>query len=150
MQPSRNHLTGALLTSVAQSWRPLGPTQGKKHQSNLAAKERAVLVGRQLQPVWILPIVRCLVSSSGADCQPSYWLHTLKSLSLCALLSEFFSVWGKLSPCPCCFLAQGSRGQCTTGCLAPAFGTNSTSQSVRASTWQHLQQHKIHLLSLVC
>lgn len=148
MQPIRNHLTGAILTSVAQSLRPLGLTQGKRDRSNLAAKS---CLCRQLQPVWILPIVRCLVSSPGVGCQPSPdYRHSSHFLSVLYCLI-FFSVWGKaLSPCSWCFLAQSSRGQCTTGCLAPAFGTNSSSQSVRAITWQHLQQRKIHLFSLVC
>lgn len=133
----------------SSEWRPLGPTQGKT--DSLTWLLRAVSVSNcSLSGFCLLQEAQCPPQGLIASL-PTDYRHSSRFLSVLHCLTEFFFLFGeRLSPCSCCFLAQSSRGQCTTGCLAPAFGTNSSSSSVRAITWQHLQQQKIHLFSLVC
>lgn len=97
---------------------------------------------RQLQPVWILLIIRCLISS------PSIYPVWPLTFLLIPGTWRNFSMWGMALLLPPISKTVGDNAELAA--LPFAFGTNFSLLSIRASIWQHSQQHKMHLFSVVC
>lgn len=95
---------------------------------------------RQLQPVWILLIIRCLISS------PSIYPVWPLTFLLIPGTWRNFSMWGMALLLPPISKTVGDNAELAA--LPFAFGTNFSLLSIRASIWQHSQNIKCICLVL--